>query len=96
MCVSGFSPEKKIGMVSRHNILFCQNILYRNLHFSIHFSPFSSKFDNVLLTIHNKMFKSQGKNLGSVGKPENLKNIYTCICFWPKQEYHENLKNLNI
>ena len=28
MCVSGFSSEKKLGMVGRHYILFYRNILY--------------------------------------------------------------------
>ena len=32
------SALKNLDMVGRHNILFCQNILYK-LHFSIHFFP---------------------------------------------------------
>ena len=50
MCVSGFSSEK-LGMVGRHNILFCENILYRNCifqysfpHFSANLTTFCSQF----------------------------------------------------
>ena len=55
MCLFQVLALKKIGMVGRHNILFCQNI------FSIHFPPFSSKCDNILFTIHNKMFRVGAK-----------------------------------
>ena len=55
-CVFQVSGLKKLGMVGRHNILFCQNI-YIEIAFLIHFPPFSNKLDNILLTIHNKMFR---------------------------------------
>ena len=60
MCVFQVSALKKLGMVGRHTVLFCQNILYRNCIFNT-FSPFPSKFHNILLTIHNKMFKVGAK-----------------------------------
>ena len=50
MCVSG-SALKKLGMVCRHNILCCQNILYRNCifqyifpHFPANVTTFCSQF----------------------------------------------------
>ena len=58
ICVFQVSALKKLGMVGRHNILFYQNILYRNF---THFLPFFSKFDLILLTIHNKMFRVGAK-----------------------------------
>ena len=57
MCVSAL---KKLGMVGWHNILFCQNILYRNCIFQYIFFPFFSRFDS-LVTIHNKMFRVGAK-----------------------------------
>ena len=38
--------------------------------FLLHFSSFSSMFDSILLTVHNKMFEGRGKNVGRVRKPE--------------------------
>ena len=58
ICVFQVSALKKLGMVGRHNILFYQNILYRNciFHFiSHHF------FDNILFTFPNKMFRVGAK-----------------------------------
>ena len=55
------SALKNQGMVGRHNILFCQSILYRNCILKYIFSPFSSEFDNILLTIHNRMFRVGAK-----------------------------------
>ena len=51
VCVFQGSALKKLGMVGRHNILFCQNILYRNCifryifpHFSADLTTFCSQF----------------------------------------------------
>ena len=60
VCASGFSPEKfRYGRPALHFILtkYCIWIL----HFLQHFSSFSSIFDNILLTIHNKMFRVGAK-----------------------------------
>ena len=61
MCVFQVSVLKKLGLVGRHNILFCQNILFRNCFLHKISPPFSSKFDSILLTIHNKMFRVGAK-----------------------------------
>ena len=53
------SALKKLGMVGRHNIL--SKYFLQKLHFFTYFSPFSSKFDNILHTIHNKMFRVWAK-----------------------------------
>ena len=42
MCVSGFSSVKKLGMVGRHNILFCRTILHGNCIFQYIFLHFSA------------------------------------------------------
>ena len=55
------SALKKLGMVGWHNILFCRNILYRNCIFQYIFSHFPRKFDNILLTINNKIFRVGAK-----------------------------------
>ena len=56
ICVFQVSAlKKKLGMVGRHNILFCQNILYRNCIFS--------KFD-ILLT-------DSDSSVGRVSAPGN-------------------------
>ena len=41
-CVFQVSALEKLGMVGRHNILFCQNILYRNCIFQYMFPHFSA------------------------------------------------------
>ena len=77
------SALKKLGMVSQHNILFCQNILYRNCIFQYIFPHFPAN-----LTIFCSQFTikclGRGKNLGRVGKPET--HIYFCLALgWDKQ-----------
>ena len=58
ICVFQVSALKKIGMVGRHNILFCQNILYRNCTFN----TFSSIFQQIWQHFaHNKMFRVGAK-----------------------------------
>ena len=60
MCVSGFSSEKtRYGLLALHFIL--SKYFTWILHFLLHFSPFSSIFDNMLLTIHNKIFRVGAK-----------------------------------
>ena len=51
ICVFQVSALKKLGMVGRHDILFCQNILYRNCifqyispHFQANLTTFCSQF----------------------------------------------------
>ena len=63
-CVFQVSAPKKLGMVGRRDILFCRNILYRNCIFQyIPPSPLPifRQIDNILLTIHNKMFRVGAK-----------------------------------
>ena len=57
MCVSGFSSEK-LGMVGRHNILFFTEIFYVEIEFC---NKFFGKFDSILLTFRNKMFRVGAK-----------------------------------
>ena len=61
MCVSGFSSEKtRYGRSALQ--FFLSKYLIWILHFFFqHFSTFSSIFDNILLTIHNKMFRVGAK-----------------------------------
>ena len=60
MCVSGFSSEKpRYGRPALS--FYCIKIFYIEIAFSLHFPPFSSMFDNTLLTIHNKMFRVGAK-----------------------------------
>ena len=54
-------------MVGPHYHFILSKYFILKLHFSLHFFPFFSTFDNILLATHNKMFR--------VGKPE------THICF---------------
>ena len=70
ICVFQVSALKKLSMVGRHYILFCQNILYRNYIFDCIFHYFCSIFDNILLTIHNRKCLGWDKNLSRVGKHE--------------------------
>ena len=49
------------------------------MHFSLHFLPFFSTFDNIFLRINNKMFRVGAKTPGGSG---NLKHTYTCILFF--------------
>ena len=51
ICGFQVSALKKLGMIGRHNILFCQNILYRNCifqyifpHFRANLTTFFSQF----------------------------------------------------
>ena len=60
ICLFQVSALKKLGMVGRNNILFCQIIL-EIAFFSIKFSLLFSKFDNTLLIIHTKMFRVRAK-----------------------------------
>ena len=78
MCVSGFSSEKT--RYARRYVSFYQNILYRKCIFHFIFRHFFSIFDNILLTIHNKMFRV-GEKKKQVGSG-NLKHIY----FWLKAD----------
>ena len=56
-----FSSEKtRYGRSALHFILSKYFIWI--LHFLLRFSSFSSIFDNILLTIHNKMFRAGAKS----------------------------------
>ena len=81
MCVSGFSSEKTTyGQSALHFILSKYFIWI--LHFLQHFSSFASIFDNMLPTIHNKMFRVGGGgrgNLGRVRKPETHNIIFLAL-----------------
>ena len=59
-CVFQVSALKKIGMIGRHNILFCQNILYRNCIFQYIFPIFQQIWQH-FAQIHNKMFRVGAK-----------------------------------
>ena len=78
-------------MVGQHNILFCQNIL-KKLHLSIHCPQFFSKFDNILLTIHSKMFRVGTKTKVGSG---NLKHIFlgalSYCSFWVSTVWFKGL-----
>ena len=60
MCVSGFSSEKaRYGRLALS--FYFIKIFYIEIEFITTFPTISSKFDNILLTIHNKMFRVGAK-----------------------------------
>ena len=72
MCISGFSTEKTRYVWSPLHFVFIE-LFYIEIAF---FNTFFSKFDNILLTIHNKMFRVGAKTWVGLG---NLKHTYF---FW--------------
>ena len=69
ICMFQVSALKKLGMVGRHNILFCQNILYKNCIFQYMFPHFPA---NLTTFCSQFTIKCLGRvtNIGRVGKPE--------------------------
>ena len=65
-------------MIGRHNILFCQNILYRNCIFQYIFLHFSADMTIFCSQCTIKCLGS-GENLGRVGKPETHTHTHTYI-----------------
>ena len=61
ICVFQVSALKKLGMVGRHYHFILSKYFIRKVHLSLYLPPFSSIFDNILLTIHNKMFSVGAK-----------------------------------
>ena len=72
MCVSGFSSEKVRYGQSALSFYFIK-IFYIEIVFFTIFSTIFSIFDNILLTIHNKMFRVGTKTQVWSG---NLKHTY--------------------
>ena len=60
ICMFQVSALKKLGMVGQHYILFIE-IFYIDIAFLQYFSSFSSIFENILITSHNKMFRVMAK-----------------------------------
>ena len=78
MCVSGFRlKKKKLGMVGRNNILFCQNILFSR---SLVMSELgSSEKNNMKYCLYDQYYKMTDRYEVQINKTLSVRNCFVFI-----------------